>query len=118
MGPTAMIGGLTTRRTRRAVCMGPWLGPVLASLAAAAVFVPPVVWELRNFYFGWHNVGLYTRALYNFFEFGRFAAYSDGSFDLFAEAHFTPIFFVLCLPVRLLGTAGFVGTTVVPLVGT
>lgn len=80
----------------------------LSILAAAVVFVPPAVYQTRNFFLGWHDVGNYTRALYNFFEFGRFAVSSDGAHDFFVEQHFEPFFFLLCVPVRIFGTPGFV----------
>ena len=98
------------RAARFGALMALWPGPALSVLAAAALFVPPVVHQLHNFFFGWHDVGLYTRALYNFFEFGRFAVFSDGSGDFFADYHFKPILFLLCIPVRLFGTAGYVGS--------
>ena len=85
-------------------------------LAAALVFVPPVVYQAEHFYFGWWDIGNYTRANYNFFEFGRFAILSDGSGDFFAEQHFEPFFFLLCIPIRLFGTAGYVGAVTAALV--
>ncbi len=86
-----------------------WTGSVLSILAAALVLVPPVVYQSQHFFFGWHDVGNYTRANYNFFDFGRFAEFSDGTADFFAGQHFELFFFLLCLPVRLFGTSGFVG---------
>jgi hypothetical protein len=93
-----------------------WRGVTISVLAAAVLFVPPVVYQLQNFFLGWHDVGNYTRANYNFFEFGRFAVFSDGSGDFFKDQHFEPFFFLLCLPVRLFGTAGFVGAVTAALV--
>lgn len=107
---------LDRRAARSGVLMGLWPGVALSALAAAVVLVPPVVYQLHNFFFGWHDVGNYTRANYNFFEFGRFAVFSDGSGDFFADQHFEPFFFLLCVPVRLFGTAGYVGTVTAALV--
>lgn len=93
-----------------------WPGVALSILVAAAVFVPPVVYQLQNFRLGWHDVGNYTRALYNVFDVGRFAVSSDGGDDFFSNQHFEPFFFLLCVPVRLFGTPGFVGAVTVALV--
>lgn len=98
------------RRWARAVGAHPrWLGATVSILAAAALFMPPVIYQLQNFHLGWHDVGNYTRANYNFFEFGRFAVFSDGTGDFFVDQHFEPFFFLLCLPTRLWGTSGYVG---------
>jgi uncharacterized membrane protein len=107
---------LDHRPARFAALAGLWPGVTLSVLAAAVVLVPPVAYQLSNFFFGWHDVGNYTRANYNFFEFGRFAISSDGSGDFFAEQHFEPFFFLLCVPVRLFGTAGYVGAVTAALV--
>jgi uncharacterized membrane protein len=89
------------------VPLGLWPGVMLSILAGAALVVPPVVYHAQHFHLGWHDVGNYVRANYNFFEFGRFAIWSDGSGDFFAEQHFEPFFFLLCVPVRLFGTPGY-----------
>jgi uncharacterized membrane protein len=83
-------------------------GFVLAVLAAAAVFVPPIVYQARHFELPWTDVGTYSRSLWNAFEHGKFVVYSDGDSDFFIWQHFEPIFFLLCVPVRLFGTPGYV----------
>jgi uncharacterized membrane protein len=93
-----------------------WPGVAMSILAAAVLFAPAVVYQLQNFCLGWHDVGNYTRANYNFFDFGRFVVSSDGGDDFFVYQHFEPFFFLLCVPVRLFGTAGFVGAVVSALV--
>jgi|WetSurMetagenome_2_1015567.scaffolds.fasta_scaffold57590_2 hypothetical protein len=83
---------------------------------AAAVILPPVVYQYRHFFLGWHDIGNYARAIYSFFDFGRFVTSSDGADDFFAQQHFEPFFFVLAIPVRLLGTPGYVALITVALV--
>jgi hypothetical protein len=93
-----------------------WLGTAIAVLSAGLVMVPPVVYQYQHFFLGWHDVGTYVRANWNFFEHGRFAVNSDGTSSFFVEQHFEPFFFLLCLPVRLGGTAGFVAAVTSALV--
>jgi uncharacterized membrane protein len=83
-------------------------GFLLAVLAATAVFVPPIVYQVRHFELPWTDVGTYSRSLWNVFEHGRFVVYSDGDSDFFVWQHFEPFFFLLCVPVRLFGTLGYV----------
>lgn len=83
-------------------------GFALAVIVAAAVFVPPIVYQVRHFELPWTDVGTYTRSLWNFFDHGRFVVYSDGDSDFFVWQHFEPFFFLLCVPVRLFGTLGYV----------
>jgi hypothetical protein len=81
-----------------------WPWAAVAILAAALVIVPPVVYQTYHCFLGWHDVGNYARANYSFFDFGRFVTSSDGADDFFAQQHFEPFFFLLCIPVRLFGT--------------
>jgi uncharacterized membrane protein len=83
-------------------------GFILAVLAAAAVFVPPIVYQVRHFDLPWNDVGTYSRSLWNVFEHGKFVVYSDGDSDFFIWQHFEPFFFLLCVPVRIFGTLGYV----------
>ena len=83
-------------------------GFILAVLAAAAVFVPPIVYQVRHFDLPWTDVGTYSRSLWNVFELGKFVVYSDGDSDFFIWQHFEPFFFLLCVPVRIFGTLGYV----------
>jgi uncharacterized membrane protein len=85
-----------------------WPGAAAAALALAAVVTPAVVYQVRHFMLAWHDVGTYVRVLWNFFDHGRFALYSNGTGDFFIEQHFEPFLFVLALPVRLGGTLGYV----------
>jgi uncharacterized membrane protein len=83
-------------------------GFALAVIAAAAVVVPPIAYQVRHFELPWNDVGTYARSLWNVFDHGRFVVYSDGDSDFFIWQHFEPFFFLLCVPVRLFGTLGYV----------
>src|SRR5205809_3055632 len=85
-----------------------WPGAAAAVLPLAAVVTPAIVYQTRHFMLAWHDVGTYVRVLWNFFDHGRFALYSDGTGDFFIEQHFEPFLFVLALPVRLGGTIAYV----------
>jgi hypothetical protein len=93
-----------------------WPWALLWIAIAAAVILPPVIYQYRHFFLGWHDIGNYARAIYSFFDFGRFATSSDGADDFFAQQHFEPFFFVLAVPVRLLGTPGYVAAITLALV--
>jgi uncharacterized membrane protein len=80
----------------------------VAALALAAMVTPAIVYQTRHFMLAWHDVGTYVRVLWNFFDHGRFALYSNGTGDFFIEQHFEPFLFVLALPVRLGGTIAYV----------
>jgi hypothetical protein len=67
----------TAPRTSPAAPARLWPGVLVSMLAATALLAPAVVYQLQHFCPGWHDVGNYTRANYNFFEFGRFAVASD-----------------------------------------
>jgi hypothetical protein len=93
-----------------------WAWVAVVILGAALVMVPPVVYQTYHCFLGWHDVGNYARANYSFFDFGRFATSGDGADDFFAQQHFEPFFFLLCVPVRLLGTPGYVAAITLALV--
>lgn len=93
-----------------------WPWAAVAILAAALVIVPPVVYQTYHCFLGWHDVGNYARANYSFFDFGRFVTSSDGADDFFAQQHFEPFFFLLCIPVRLFGTPGYIAAITLALV--
>jgi uncharacterized membrane protein len=113
-----MTGVGVAGRGDRARGAGLWPWALVAVAAAAVVFVPPVIYQSRHFFLGWHDIGNYARAIYSFFDFGRFVTSSDGADDFFAQQHFEPFFFVLALPVRLLGTPGYVALVTLALVAT
>ena len=84
------------------------LGAALAVIAAAAVLVPPVVYQVRHFGLPFTDVCTYARPIWNVLEHGRMAVYTDGTSDFFADQHFEPFLFLLVPIVRLFGTMGFI----------
>jgi hypothetical protein len=100
----------------KAVVGRTWPWALLWIATAAAVVAPPVIYQYHHFFLGWHDIGNYARAIYSFFDFGRFVTSSDGADDFFAQQHFEPFFFVLAVPVRLLGTPGYVAALTLALV--
>src|SRR5579862_490062 len=103
------------RRVRSRFRESDFAGALLCVLAAAVVFGPPIVFQVRLFHIGWHDVGVVRRAIYDLYEHGRMT-------DAFTSAdnwrtrfildgtvrHVIPFFVLLAVPIKLFDSAGYV----------
>src|SRR5579862_6329798 len=104
----------TVQRIRAGFERSPIAGAAVSMLIAAAVFAPPIVYQIRHFHLGWADVGAVRRALYYFFEHGRVSetiTAADGWLGRVVldgpVRHIVPLFVLLSPPVRLFDTAGY-----------
>ena len=102
IGPQMPTGEIENWQVRRG------LFATLTILVAAAVLVPPIVYQVRHFNLPFNDVGTYVRPIWNFLEYGRFVVYSDGTSDFFADQHFEPLIILFVPFVRLFGTMGYI----------